>query len=150
MLFKFFTVICFLLFLSIPCLGDGILTLSMGKVDIKNDGSVKWVQAKINQTVLSSDSIRVGKKSKAVIKLSDGTIISVPSMKVAKLSELEAQKASGAGGKGLSQLIREKGIKLAKSRSGDPGGVTAVAGVRGADVDSQKERIKPSQLKWKD
>lgn len=141
-------VFCLLLISPVLAFGDAVLTLSMGKVDIKSAGATKWEPVKINMTILSSDTIRVGKKSKAVLKLSDGSTINVPALKVMKLSDIENQKGS-AGNKSLSQLLKEKGIKLSKTGSGDTG-ITAVAGVRGADVDSQKNKVKASELKWKD
>ena len=43
---------------------------------------------------------------------------------------------------------KEKKMKLVNK--GGSGNVTAVAGVRGADVDNQKEKVDVEKVKWKE
>ncbi len=143
--------ILFILCLPALLLSDALLTLSMGKVEIKGKSSPKWIPAKINMKVLSTDMIRIGKKSKAVLKLTDGSLYTIDTMKVFKLSQIEKDTKSNTGtSKGLGALLKQKGIKIVKNKNESESGVSAVAGVRGADVDNQKNKVKADELKWKD
>ncbi len=146
---KIYLILLILLISSSLALADAVLTLSVGKVYVKKENGTKWTPAKINMTLSSSDMVRVGKKSRAVIKLSNGTLYTITEMKSMNISKIEEQSAKSTGKKSIGQLLKEKGIKLSKS-SASASGVTAVAGVRGADVDSQKNKIKPKDIKWKE
>lgn len=128
-------------------MADGVAALVMGKVQLKNDAG-SWVPVKVNSTIKSADLIRIPEGGRITLKLANGSMISLTTAREVRLSDLESQQSANSQ-KSVSQLLREKGQKLTdKNRQGN---VTAVAGVRGADVDSQNpNKADPDQMTWKE
>ena len=139
-----------IIFSTSLALSNGHVTFTMGKVEVKNDKSNKWTSVKINTELLSTDTLRVDKKSKAVIKFSNGRIYTIDSVKMIKIADIETQISQKTkSSKSLSQLLKEKGIKIVKSDNLSSG-PSAVAGVRGDEADSSKGRLKPEDVTWKE
>ncbi len=144
---KMIVVLLSVFVVSTSLFADAVVTMVLGKVQVKND-SGSWIPAKIKSAIKSSDTIRVTEGSKIVIKLSSGTLVSLNTPKEVRLYDLESQQAANSK-KSINQLMREKGSKITtKSRQGT---VTAVAGVRGADVDNQNtDKADAEQMVWKE
>jgi hypothetical protein len=113
--------------------------LIMGKAYVKEEK--KWKPLQMNDILMREDTVKVAVGGSLKLKLSNGNLIDVAGGKTLRL---ESVMDADTGRKGnMTSLIR----KLGKSYS--DGGVTAVAGVRGADISKQKKKVKTDDLNWK-
>ncbi|MDD5066381.1 MAG: hypothetical protein PHF84_04985 [bacterium] len=118
----------------------GKVELIIGKAYVKDQK--KWKALNISDLLSKSDTVKVAQGGSMKIRLSNGNILEVQGGKTVLMENL---MAAGSGRKGsMTSLIK----KISKSGSGDTG-ITAVVGVRGADVAKQKKKVKTEDLNWK-
>ncbi|HON56139.1 MAG TPA: FecR family protein, partial [bacterium] len=128
--------ILFLIFLtSLQLLANGKIVEIDGNVSIQRANTNEWLPAKINMEVNNTDRIRTLFASSAIIKLSDGSNITVAENTVLDLSSIADKKNINVkvvfGG--LKANVMKKDLKeRAEFRVSTP---TAVAGVRGTEFD---------------
>lgn len=118
----------------------GKVEVIVGKAYVKD--LKKWKPLSISDEVSKEDMIKVAQGGSVRIRLSNGSMLEVAGGKTVVLATLMGKSAARKGSMG--NLIK----KLGKSTPGGSG-VTAVAGVRGADVSKQKKKVKTEDLSWK-
>lgn len=131
----------------------GVLKFYKGRVLIKKSvGSKKWVRPKLNMRLDKNYIIKTGKNAEVRIKLKNGSTYTITGKKIVKIKEvidgLKQDKSKRSSILAKLNLLKNKLGKVKKSSTGS---VTAVAGVRGADV-SKKSRspIKATELIWEE
>lgn len=124
-------------------LADVQVSMVSGKVTVQKTGSSdKGKSVKPKYRIVSDETLVLEKNAKIVLRLADGRSVTLDQPGTYPIAELE--KAPSAK-KDLGAQIKQKaGKKQSK------GSVTAVAGVRGSDVDSQDVESTNTNIKWKD
>lgn len=120
----------------------GKVSFVMGKAMIKKAGTDKWVSLKINTKVSKNDVIKTPANASVKIKFINKRIAKVSPNNTVKIASLMKVKVKVTGS---LKSIFEKTKKGTKKL-----GVTAVAGVRGADVSKKKDGVKPTDLLWEE
>ena len=120
----------------------GKVSFVMGKAMIKKAGTDKWVSLKINTKVTKNDVIKTPAKASVKIKFRNKKIAKVKPNSTVKIASLMKRKVKVTGSlKSIFEKTKKSTGKL---------GVTAVAGVRGADVSKKKDTVKPAELLWEE
>ncbi len=127
---------------SVSLNADAVVTMISGKVLIKKQDSSLWSSARVKAKVVSTDSIQLQTNAKATLRFADGRQMTLTSEGVFRIADLEKKEVSK---KNLGKIMKDKTSKNVKK-----GNVTAVAGVRGADVDSQKNEGISTNIQWKE
>jgi hypothetical protein len=139
-------IIFFILLFLMPlasAFGDVQVSLVSGKViSQKSGGSGNGQVVKPKVRIHSDQSLVLEKGAKIVLRLSDGRTVTLEKPGIYSVADLEK---NGVGKKDLGEQVRLKAGKTHAKSS-----VTAVAGVRGADVDSQDGEKTNTNIKWKD
>ena len=142
---KILTLLLILLF-AIPVLARpyGKIVLIKGKVVIRDADTRDWSKAKIGMVVEDDDVIWLQtKKSLIKIKSKDGKILVFDTVKKYDIAKYARNNTTS-----LSRLALLK-QKLGKTKKNYSCAPTAVAGVRGADINSVSP-INPSELIWEE
>ncbi len=131
----------------------GVLKFYKGRVLIKKSvASKRWIRPKLNMRLDKNYIIKTGKNAEVRIRLKNGSIYTITGKKIVKMKEVIAGLKQDKSKKSsiLAKLNLLKN-KLGKGGKSATGSVTAVAGVRGADVSKKsKSPIKPTELIWEE
>lgn len=139
------TLVLFLSMVSFLSAETVMIKFVSGNVKVKNSVSGKWVKAKIKMKIDDSSILKIGKNSKVQILTRTGKIAKVSAPKTVKIQNLFTSTTSGM----QSKLAMLKS-KLSKGKSGSQYAATAVAGVRGADVQKQRAKQMKQTLFWEE
>lgn len=123
---------------------SAIINQITGNVKIIQNGKSK--DAAIGMSIKKNDTIKVLKNSKVQLKFNNGVIVSYSDEKTIKASEIYT-KIQTSKKKSILNLLSGSLKKLKKNDNSN--NVTAVAGVRGDDV-NQKRTIKDTEVNWEE
>lgn len=121
-------------------------TTLRGKVSfLKGTAFIKkgkeWTSLRVNMVLKKEDLIKVDKRSRVKIKLSNGKLLDIKGKKVAKLQTLMVATVKK---RSMNSLFK----KVTRGKGDSQFGVTGVAGVRGADVSKQNKKVKVEDVNW--
>ena len=146
--FYLFVIGAFLL--ALPSLVMGaIIDSSIGKVTIIKADSKEVIPARAGETLSPMDQIQTMADSFCVLLLESGMKVTINENTLTRVSSLLPKKEISSEGPSLfSRLFSSLKSKL--SKSGNRRNMTAVVGVRGANVSRQETSslVAPSELYW--
>jgi len=144
------TVVVILLFVATTLMAGNVAMIKFykGRVLVKKSATSKsWTKPRLRMKLSENYIIKTSKNSEVRLVLKGGKSYVIGANKVVKIKEIIAKADKLDKGTALAKL------KLLKNKFGkggtSSGTVTAVAGVRGADVSKKsKFPVKPSELIW--
>lgn len=131
-----------LLFIPMLLFAGEQFMIQSGEAFVKDGNS--WKEVKMKMKLNETDTIKVVAGEEVKLVTFNGTIYSVRGEKEILLKTLLETKNEERS------LLEKLFIKLGKKVDGNNDGPTAVAGVRGADIYKQSQRILAKELYWEE
>jgi len=119
-----------------------VVSFIKGKALVKKSGSKKWVPLKVKTKLTKNALIKTFPKTEVRLKLKNKQIVKIKKRGVIKVEKLLTKRKTVKGS------LKSVFFKVGNKKQINKFGVTAVGGVRGADVSKKKQKVKSKDVNW--